>query len=79
MRYIPDSPEIERACRTGYGYPTDRDDTCPICGNAFSPFSIELDGAELCPDCFSAQIREIIHDDPEYAESEFGVAVHYYG
>ena len=75
---VLDHPSIRSAERTGY--PTrSRQRLCPWCGEDIGDKSFNIEGDQVCADCFEEWVRDYLHTNPEEIAAALSVPVTYEG
>ena len=75
---IPDAPDIRAAERTGYAaYPKIK--LCHWCGEDIGDKSFNIEGDQVCADCFEEWVMDYLHTNPEDIAAALSVPVTYEG
>ena len=74
---IPDAPEIRETERTGYPYPQIK--LCPWCGEDAGDKTYNIEGENVCVDCFTEWLQDYLHTNPDDVAAALSVPVKYEG
>lgn len=75
---IGDHPDIHAALESGYPLYT-RQSICPRCGYDLGDKSFEVDGENLCLQCFSEWVNDYLRTNPEEVADALFIDVHVEG
>lgn len=66
-------PDITRTLRTGYPYRPDFGRMCPRCDGDMGEIAFEVEGKQICSECFKEWVIENVRLDPETTAHNLGI------